>query len=28
VHVLEVDPDLYDGTLSPELATHVVPGIP
>ena len=25
VHVLEVDPDRYDGTLEPELATKVVP---
>jgi hypothetical protein len=26
VHVLEVNPDLYDGTLAPELATEIVPG--
>jgi hypothetical protein len=26
VHVLEVDPDRYSGTLAPELATEVVPG--
>ena len=26
VHVLEVDPDRYDGSLRPELATEVVPG--
>ena len=26
VHVLEVDPDLYNGTLAPELATEIVPG--
>jgi hypothetical protein len=26
VHVLEVDPDLYDGTISPEVATEIVPG--
>ena len=26
VHVLEVDPDLYDGTVTPELATEIVPG--
>jgi hypothetical protein len=25
VHVLRVDPDRYDGTLEPELATQVVP---
>jgi hypothetical protein len=25
VHVLEIDPDRYDGTLSPELATGIVP---
>jgi hypothetical protein len=25
VHVLEVNPDLYDGTLAPELATEIVP---
>ncbi len=25
VHILEVDPDRYDGTLGPELATKVVP---
>lgn len=25
VHVLEVDPDLYNGTLAPELATEIVP---
>lgn len=25
VHVLEVDPDLHDGTLAPELATEIVP---
>lgn len=26
VHVLEVDPDLYNGTLTPVLATQIVPG--
>src|SRR5215211_181748 len=26
VHVLEVDPSLYGGTLAPELATEIVPG--
>ena len=26
VHVLEVDPDLYSGTITPELATEIVPG--
>jgi len=26
VHVLKVDPDRYDGTLAPELATEIVPG--
>jgi len=26
VHVLRIDPDSYDGTLQPELATEVVPG--
>jgi hypothetical protein len=26
VHVLEIDPDLYDGTITPELATEIVPG--
>jgi hypothetical protein len=26
VHVLEIDPDLYNGTLAPELATQIVPG--
>ncbi|CAN5850992.1 phosphodiester glycosidase family protein [soil metagenome] len=26
VHVLEIDPDLYDGALTPELATEIVPG--
>src|SRR5918998_5963438 len=26
VHVLEIDPDLYDGTIAPELATEIVPG--
>ena len=26
VHVLEVDPALYDGELAPELATEIVPG--
>jgi hypothetical protein len=26
VHVLEVDPDRYNGTLAPELATEIVPG--
>ena len=25
VHVLKIDPDLYDGTLEPELATQIVP---
>jgi hypothetical protein len=25
VHVLEIDPDLYDGTITPELATEIVP---
>ena len=25
VHVLEVDPDLYDGTITPDLATRIVP---
>jgi len=25
VHVLEIDPDLYDGTVTPELATEIVP---
>ena len=25
MHVLEIDPDLYDGTVTPELATEVVP---
>ena len=27
VHVLKVDPDRYDGTLEPELATEIVPGL-
>jgi hypothetical protein len=27
VHVLEIDPDLYDGTITPELATEIVPGM-
>ena len=26
LHVLELDPALYDGTLAPELATEIVPG--
>jgi hypothetical protein len=26
VHVLEIAPDLYNGTLAPELATQIVPG--
>ena len=26
VHVLETDPDVYDGTIIPELATEIVPG--
>src|ERR671916_1390628 len=26
VHVLEIDPDLYNGTVTPELATDIVPG--
>ena len=26
VHVLAIDPDLYNGTLAPELATEIVPG--
>jgi hypothetical protein len=26
VHVLGVEPDLYNGTVTPELATEVVPG--
>src|SRR5918997_1597877 len=26
VHVLEIDPDLYNGTVTPELATEIVPG--
>src|SRR5918992_3050951 len=26
VHVLEIDPDLYHGTVAPELATEIVPG--
>ncbi|MDQ3602364.1 MAG: phosphodiester glycosidase family protein, partial [Actinomycetota bacterium] len=26
VHVLEIDPDLYKGTIIPELATEIVPG--
>lgn len=26
VHVLKIDPDRYDGTLAPELATEIVPG--
>ena len=26
VHVLEIDPDVYDGTITPELATEIVPG--
>ena len=25
VHVLEINPDLYDGTITPELATEIVP---
>jgi Phosphodiester glycosidase/SPOR domain len=26
VHVLEIEPDLYNGTVTPELATEIVPG--
>jgi hypothetical protein len=26
VHVLEIDPDVYDGTITPQLATEIVPG--
>jgi hypothetical protein len=26
VHVLEIDPDLYNGTITPDLATEIVPG--
>jgi hypothetical protein len=26
VHVLEIDPELYNGTIRPELATEIVPG--